>query len=234
MSINWATIEPISSRKKSHSGLKKVITAQNYGFDDGEWTLTELVQSTDPRKFLCYQILEGVQPDGRRHPGSELKQPGGAGPFLFRFEVLTRQACCRTKDGHKIWETEEALEYLGDENDIVADAADKAVPGDIVEWKGFVKTWDDDGDRPVDAGVKREWALKGIRPENFVELEVDDDGCIWVPYPYALSMLQKYGERLSFPQFKKKDKQKPTRRRITNWWFREVHPQEPLKKKKGK
>jgi hypothetical protein len=194
--------------------------------------LTELVQSSDPRKFLGYQILEGIQPDGRKHVGSELKAAGGAGPFLFRFEVLTRQACVRDADGNTIFSTEEALDAIGDEGDFVCDAKDKPQPGDIVEWKGHRRTWDDEGDREVTSGVLKEWALRGERPVTYVEFEVDDTGCIMVPYPYALSMLQQNGERLVHPEFKKKDKQKPTKRRITNWWFREVHTQEPLKKSK--
>lgn len=235
MPINWGQIEALTARRKAHAGLRKVITAQNYGWGPGEWNLTELVQSEDARKFLGYQILEGIQPDGRKQPGSELKQPGGAGPFLFRFQVLTRQACCRDADGHQIWQSEEALENFGDDGDFVCDAKDLPVPGDIVEWKGYRKTWDDEGDREVTSGVLREWSMQGTRPEQYLEFEVDEDGCIWVPYPYALAMLQRHGQRLCFPEFKKKDKQRPTKRRITNWWFREVHQQEPLAKaKKGK
>lgn len=235
MPIIWGQIEPLTAKKRARSSLRKVITAKNYGWDNGEWNLTELVQSSDSRKFLGFEILEGITPDGKKHPGAELKQPGGAGPFLFRFKVLTRQACCRTAEGFKIHQSEESLEFLGDDGDIICDAKDKPVPGDIVEWKGYRKTWDEDQDRDIDTGVLREWALRGIRPEEFIEFEVDDDGCIWVPYPYALSMLQKHGERIAFPEFKKRDKTKRSKRRVTNWWFQEVHPQEPLtKKKKGK
>lgn len=234
MPINWAQIAAITARSVAHSQLMKIITPSNYGWGPNEWNLSEVVQTTDSRKFMVYQLLEGTQPDGRKHPGMELKAPGGAGPFLFKFQVLTRQACCRDKDGNKFWTYPEALETYGDDGDICPAFDDVPQPGDVVEIKGYRKTWDAENDRPVDTKVLRQWAFQGTRPESYVEFEVDEEGCIHVPYPFALSMLSNHGEKIAFPMFQKPGKGQ--KRKLTNWWFREVHPQEPVKplKKKGK
>lgn len=229
MPINWALLEGMSAKRKAHSQLKKIITAKNYGWGPGEWNLTELIQSKDARKYLAYQILEGVMPDGRKHPGAELRDETG-GLFCFKLQVLTRQACIRDKNGRRIWLHEEARDNVGESDDLVPDAKDKPKPGDVVEIKGYVKTWDDEHDREVDASVKREWSMQGKRPEEYQEYVLDKDCCIEVPYPFVLQMMSKNGERLVVPQFKKRGRrQGPQKRRITNWWYREVHQQEPVK-----
>jgi hypothetical protein len=215
-----------SARKKAYLALRRLVTAKTYGFDDRDdttWNLTDMIRSTDARKHMVYAILDGVNWELKYKPGIlPMQEADGSGPFTFRLKVLTRQACCRTHDGHKIWERDEALTEFGSDGDIVAEFGDAPQPGDIVEWKNQWREVDEDSGRDVDAAMLNEWAARGIRPESYVEFVVDKDGCISVPYPFSLMMLRKRGKNLTFPKFRKKNRAKPRERKLINWWFEEV------------
>jgi hypothetical protein len=220
--LNWNNVAEITARDKSYNDTRKLVTPQNYGFSPGNWNISDAILDSDSRKFFIYMILDGVTPRGKRHAGMmPLQEPSG-GNFLFKLRVLSRQACCRDADGNKIHESDESLENLGVDTDILPEYFDKPAEGDIVEWKGAFKQYDSERGKKVNNSILREWAAMGIRPEEYVEFTVDSDGCIMVPYPFVQSMLRKKGERLTFPKFGKINRASRSKRKLTNWWFKEV------------
>lgn len=221
--LNWKNFSEITKRTKLHNELRKFITAKNY--QDGNWTLNEILNDNDERKYVVFRILEGIQPNGTRRP--DLKPD-----IVFKYEVLTRQACCRDKNGKKIYESKEAFDLYSDDGDHLPEYDEKPRLGDIVEWKGERIDVDPETGNPVDARLLKKWAMMGKRPNEYLEYEVDQDGCISVSYPQCKAMLDKRGFGGPKPRFRKGHIQDKKKRRMTNWWFREVPPGEKPKRKK--
>jgi len=236
MTINWSNLRNSTDKYGLERQARQILKANNYGFNKDQWNLTEIVQTTDSLKFLLYQIFDGEKlKDGTKLP--PMSDNDGQ-PFRFKLKVLNRFACCRDKDGNKIWQWTQAKQEFGEENDILPDPFDEPKPGDVVEIKGTRKMYDEEHGRGVDFTVLKEWAVRRIRPENYVEYVVDQDLCISVQFPYVLSMLSKHGKNVAFPQFKKivrrnrlgDIKDKDQLRRLTNWYFQEVPKDYQLKK----
>ena len=222
--INWNNVSPATAKEKAFADVRKLIVPKNYGTDDGQWNMTDLILDDEPRKHMAYQVLDGVTLKHKHAPGLlPMQDTDGRGKFLFRLRVLTRQACCKDKEGHRIFVSDEAFETMGGEGDILPSPKDTPHEGDVVEWKGQFRTYDEENGRKVTGAVLREWAARGIRPESYVEFPVDSDGCIWVSYPHVQMMLRKKGANLAFPKFKKTDKRRRgAQRKLINWWFEEV------------
>jgi len=219
MGINWNNIERMPGKHRVFQSLKQAMRPDNYGTERDQWNLTDFILSTDERRFFAWQILQGV--DDMMKPNTELGLRASDGEkFRFRLKVLTRQACYEDKNGTRIFYWDESQQGTGIDDSIIVGLDDKPEPGDVVVWKGSAIKVDEHGQR-VDGYTKSLWAMQGKPFYNMMRYTVDKDGCIRVPYPYVLSMLQKHGERLVFPQFRKQDK-KIKRRKITNWWFKEV------------
>lgn len=225
MTINWLDFPSIIHRTKLHKAVSKFITRESY--EQGKWNLTDVIADDDPRKFVVYEVLEGIQADRRT------KRPDLAPRIDFKFEVLTRQACCRDKHGNTLWQNKEAMTLYGEPDDLLPEYNEKPKPGDVVEWKGHAITVDPDNDNPVDAKTLKKWARMGKRPNEYKEYVVDADGCITVWYPQCLEMLSRKGFRGAKPQFRKTHIKDKTRRRMTNWWFKEVDPSKPRRKKRS-
>ena len=217
MTFNWQNVPALSARSKAYSAAKKVITPQTYGFNDGEWNVTDAIHSTDERKFLLYQILDGVDASCKRKP--EITPL----PMAFRLKVLTRQACVRTAGGKRIHPSAACFEDNGMGGDVLPEFGELPKAGDVVEWKAHPITYDDENDRRVSSKVIQEWSRRGKRPHTYVEFVVDKDGCIAVLYPFVLEMLTKKGRQIAFPRFAKMPKGKhDDKRKMVNWWFEEV------------
>jgi hypothetical protein len=214
MTIQWNSLPAKTTDAKLLAALKKIITPAAYAA--GQWTLTEIHNATDGRALAALRVIEGVGEDGRRDLGRRLD-------MRFRMRVLTRQACIRSATGARFWLRAEALETEGDtaRGDKCCDHAEPPQPGDVVEWKGERRLADSDGNPMTPAALRRLGRI-GERAEEWHEYVVDSDGCIAVPYPYALSMLAKHGRRSSLPRFRKQMIDR--KRRITNWWFEEAPP----------
>ena len=217
MAIKWHELKEDLVKHKIYREMQGVITPQNYGNGEGQWSLSDLIHSSDNRKTIAYWILDGVNSKGERGPGIRPLN------IEFRFKVLSRQACCRDRNGNAIWFKEESKLESGSPDDIVAEVNDKPLPGDVVEVKGEAEEFDENG-KEIDSRVLRRWAYQGRRPEIYHEFIVDDDGCISVPYPYALTMLTKHGKKITYPRFRKRARNDKTQRQITNWFFEEVFP----------
>ncbi|MCP4640595.1 MAG: hypothetical protein GY851_09190 [bacterium] len=216
MSIDWGGY---SARGKTIAHIKPQLLPADYG----KWSLTDIMLDANERRHMAYFIFDGLDASGTKQPGREFNNPDGT-TFTFRFEVLTRQACCRDKNGVRFWDRAQGREVWGDEKkDLLPEVGDMPKPGDVVEWKAQRKAVDEQGNE-VDARTLKRWAINGERPEDYVEFIVDKDGCINVPYPFALAMLTRKGQKISQPRFRKIDKADKTRRKLTNWWFREAPP----------
>lgn len=221
--IDWTGVQALPAKSGVVASLRKMITKANYGFEPGQWNMTALIQDEDTRKYHAYQVIEGIDEELKMNALRSLRMD-------FRLKVLSRQACCRDKDGHKIWERKQALDNLGMPGDFIVEYDDLPQQGDVVEWKGTVKVGDENG-KPIDGKTIKRWAVQGIRPENYEEWIVDSEGCISVHYPFVLSMLSRKGHRLAFPQFRKIDKASKSKRKMTHWYFREV-PLDYIEKKR--
>ena len=202
--INLNRITFAGNRARLIAHLRtEILTPENYGTGDGQWTLTEIAQMERGKQIPFFQAIAGDDPDsGKPIYGGQIRDIDGGEYFLFRLQVLSRQACCRSASG----------EPLGQ----MCAVDELPVEGDVVEWKSHK--------RPSETGVVvtasdlRTWSYRGIRPHIYVEFRVDRDGCIMVPFRYALPMMQKHGERLVFPERESHGGS----RLIANWRFREV------------
>jgi hypothetical protein len=228
--INWSHVRPGVAKNKIYADLRKQLQPSNYGFDGG-WNLTAILKDTDKRSHHALMVLDGVGPDGSKDSSLVMMDESG-NPYTYRLKVLTRQACVRTKSGHRIWLRNEAKENIGDPEDVLAEHNDPPQTGDIVEWKGQLQRYTKDGDE-IDPATIRRWAMDGRRPESFFNFKVDRDGCITVPFIVALAMLQRKGARMVSPRFRKIDRDDKVKRRITNFWFKEVPKDYKEKKPRG-
>jgi hypothetical protein len=237
MSINWEAFGSKTAKTKVWAHARKVITADTYGIGPGQWCLTELATSTDARRHVVLQVLDGVNAAVKRVYGIEPLKGKDGQLFRFKFRVLSRQACCRTGDGAKIWQSKQAMNENGSDGDILPNYDDKPTPGDVVEVKNQRRVIDDETGEAADGKTFRKWSMRGERPDSYNEYVVDDDLCIEVPYPFALMMLSKHGKNIAQPRFRKtgrtKEKDKKPRK-ITNWWFEEyvTRPKQAGKKTK--
>ncbi len=212
---------PTSGRAKIFGALQSMmIEKDSYGSDEGQWSMSELVEGQgDNLTAQMLRVIEGVTWDGSNIISDKLNGL----EKTYKLKVMSRQACCRTKDGKTIWQQEVAKNRNGEPGDLVPTHDEPPQPGDIVEWKTTKKTHDERGN-PVDEKVRKRWSIAGIRPHKYAEFVVDKDLCINVRYPYVYSMLIKHGFRLVSPQHRKTAKNSKNPRRITNWWFKEVLP----------
>lgn len=216
MSINWNALPPREAKAKLISKLQTELSAAKYGFGPDQWNLTEIIQNTDdPRHVAAYRAIEGVNAQGKREMAYTLRGTNGQ-PFMWRLHVLSRQACCKDKAGHKIWIYDEARRMNGESDDIVALKHDeKPQPGDVLWWKGQAIP-------ELTSNQRNAMVRRGESLYNDIHFTLDDDCCIWVGWPYVLEMLSRKGHRLTFPEFRRRDRRDRSMRRITNWWFKEV------------
>ncbi|MCP4540163.1 MAG: hypothetical protein GY832_23745 [Chloroflexi bacterium] len=233
--IQWGEALTATGKAQRRAAVRKIVTAETYGFGPNQWSLTDMYQDNHNCKLDVYRHLDGLGADGSKRPGAEMKGLDGT-PIRFRFHVLTRQACCEDKNGKAITDSPGFIANW-DTEAILAEHDDKPKKGDIVQWKGELITEDPDTGEPVTQAIKRKWNLQGKPFHEMIRWTVDEDQCIEVPYPYALSMLQKFGKHLASARFRKSDrkaiKEGATVRRIANWRFEEVPRDFKIKKKPG-
>lgn len=193
-----------SDRNNIAEALRSVIRPDNYGFEPGNWNLTEILHAPQDYKYASLHIIEGSDGHGNVTLGAEMKATDG-GPLSFRLHVLSRQAIKRAVHGVERFKP-----------------TDPAQPGDIVEWKSHVRL--DKRNRPADADTRLAWAEQGIRPHKYDDFTCDNDCCIRVGFVTAIMMLERYGLRSSHPQFDRLGRRDNARgvMRITNWRFQEV------------
>ena len=211
MGINWENFAQITTRQKLYGQIRKAFTADTYG---KTWTVEDVISSDDPRAYEIRKMLVGDMPDGS-------KRPDLAPVISIRLRVLARQACCRDKDGNRIWHKKVAFEQHGESTDLLPEYTEAPKAGDVVEWKGPAKTHNPETGKPVDGRMIKAWARQGIRPEDYYEYVVDSDGCITVPWLTALRMLLGKGKNTTKPRFRKVDKSDKEKRKIVNHWFQE-------------
>jgi len=219
MPIVWNREIPAGSGKaEANSRIKTLITMENYGFANGQWVIADILSmKRADYRILMLQHIEGVDiKSGRSMPARALKGADGR-QAMFRLHVLSRQACLHDKGGNRIGLFDPEVRS----KDVFSAHSDKPQQGDVVEWKGEYKYVDDDTGLALDNLTIMEMRARGERAHEYYPYTVDADGCIMVPYGPAVEMLQRFGKRLVFPEFRKLAKNE-TQRKITNWWFTEV------------
>jgi hypothetical protein len=227
--MNWNSLEPVSTPGKLHAQLKKLLTQEAYG---KEWTVTELIATTNPRKHLALDVLDGIK---RGKVDKRFPPPA----ITVRLKVTTRQACHCTKEAAKqldaygqprpnIFERRSAFEMFGEEGDVLPKYDEKPVDGDLVRWKGQAYEVDPDTGEAMDSNTSKAWGRMGWQPngrslteDEFYPVKKEH---IKVPVLTALRMLSKNGVSISKAQFRKIDRADKEKRRITNWLFKEAPP----------
>lgn len=218
MAIIWNKIDDTNRNRLFAHLRREVCTPENYGWRDGEWNLTELCQVDLGRAAPFFQIIAGHDDGtGKYQPGAEMRDDNGF-PFMFRLEVLSRQACVMDETGAEL----DPKQFHPTE---------PPKPGDVVEWKTHPRR--PDVERHITTAQMNTWRRRGERRHEYAQYKVDADKCILVPINVALPMLQKHGERVVFPEFRGRG----GGRSIANWRFREVprdYVSPERKKKRGR
>lgn len=204
------------------------------------WSVTELMQTTGTAAIVGRGILAGVNVKNNRR----LQDGQYRGPETVRLQVLSRQACHADKDGKPI---NHAYNHFA--LDPEACETDSSAPqeGDFVLLPTNFREYDDFGRSMNSARIVEHEARNADKPyvwrdglrEHYVEYQVDRFGCITVRAKHALDFLNLWGERVVFPRWrnqraaatgvKGEDGKLRKVRRITNWRFREVHPDAKIK-----
>jgi hypothetical protein len=214
--FSWSDIPDAMSLQRCLAAVRTKMEFVNYGFGPGQWNITDIIKSDDPRKDLCMYVFEGKLEDGKVYEDQKLVGLDG-NPMLFKLKVLTRQACTNDSDGHRIFKSKSGLDKSGDTGDFVSEFGDLPHPGDEISFKISFKSRDEDGLRMTTSKLMSK-VMDGQDIYSRRVCRVDKDLCITLPNPFALSALQRHGYRISFPEW---DVQyKP--RKVSNWWFQEV------------
>lgn len=220
MSINWKKEIPLRlTTPEAKERIRDLITAENYGFKEGQWTLTDIItMHRADFKVFAKQIIEGVEREtGTSDMRLQLKDISGQ-PLLFKIRVLTRQACDRDRKNNPLGLFDKDTYIRSKET--YSKPEDIPQPGDVIKWPGEYIMYNSDG-TIINQFQKMEMRARGVPIQYWYEYVADNDLTISVPYMPAIEMLQLRGKRLVNPEFARVDKNQK-RRTITNWFFEEV------------
>jgi hypothetical protein len=238
MAIDWTRFTGMRERTAIDATLAELITADNYGNGDGQWSLTELINERSAHAIGARRLIEGVGDDGQKTDAGPIRAANGL-ELAIRLRVLSRQACFEDKDGHGIntWDPTE-LDAENYNNEYCPKDHEGPDEGDMVWVKGNALRTDPVTKQPL---IKKyRMALKArmeakigrtvkaqMATHHHDKFKVGADGCINVPYLIAVQLLTTKGRGLVLPRFssgtaKSKDAKI---RQITNWLFEEAHEQ---------
>lgn len=235
MPINWGSLQALRNRQAILKALKKIITPDNYGTGENQWSLTELINTRTNASEDSFRLIQGVDELGQSVGTGPMMGQGGL-PLTIKLKVLSRQACFETADGKGIndWDSTD-LVGENDNNELCPAFDEPPKPGDVVWVKQNPLTHDPETGKRIwkKTGlvvIARTEAEMGreIKPDkalyHHLKYSVDDDGCITVPFLIALQLLKTKGHKIALARFKggsKRGDPKKTRQ-ITNWLFKEV------------
>ena len=226
--VDWNNINQHQSYAKIRADLETRITPDNYGFESGNWNLTELLTEGPPLGIICTQIIAGEANNGRRSPAHvPMAAPDGRGGFPFRLKVLTRQACDMAADGMYIngWSAGNLPKRMQTmDNTLFPTDKEAPLEGDVITLKRAAR-------ERLDPQERNKLMARGESAWYLTRKTIDADGCIWCEYGEALELLHRAGKRLVYPEFRRPDRsleeaakkghgEKP--RRIAQWHFEEV------------
>lgn len=211
--MEWHNFTEPNNRNKLYGELRAFLNQETY--DRGEWSVFELLTTSDKRKLVALMILTGDKLDGR---------PDHPPRIDCRLKVLSRQACSFDKDKHRIWIKKDAIDLYGEPGDLLPEYNDPPQSGDVIVWKGEKITHDPHTGAPIDPQTEKSWTRNGKSLTDDISFTVDKEQCITVDPLTAMRMLQRNGVNSAKPRFRKVDKRSPSKRRIVNWLFKEVRP----------
>ena len=231
--IRWTELNGLRNAQEIMQQLTKLITPDNYGTGENQWTLTELINERSSYALTARRMIEGVDSAGNSDGAGEMQGADGS-PLRFKLQVLTRQACMIAADGTPInmWDTT----LTEDDDELAPSAKDKPKTGDEVWIKlnmiikdpitGKLMT---KAERQAMVARKEAELGRPIKPQialhHWRKAKVDKDLCITVGYLDALQLLSNKGLRITYPQHTTRGRGKPGEKRtrqITNWHFKEV------------
>jgi len=219
--VNWDKTKESAPREYNKNYWRDWLPG-NYGFADGQWTLTDLIRAPEHARTIAFQVILGTNAVGRLDGVDRPLMDQAGQPFRFRLEILTRQACCADAAGTKI--LNEEIAAANNPGAICPTCDELPEPGDRIEWKDRMRP--PDKEPHLSATQLRDWQLQGIREYLYLKYTVDADRCILAPFDVAQAMLTRRGDWV-FPEFRRQGLvalgQKPARK-ISNRWFREVPP----------
>ncbi len=201
--LNWNLIDNYASKSRVRSSIEALMLndkreiQDNYGFEDGNWNLTDIITTRFRYKLPALQMICGEDEKGNHIPSMAIN-------VRFRLKVHCRQVVYCDKDNNVLKAA-----------NISPDA--KPLEGDVIRWKNIP--------RPSDTGTGRNtkelrrWQTRGEDSYKYKFFTIDSDGCIIADITFAHPMLQKFGKRLVYPEFKGKG---DSRSVGNNWVFEEV------------
>jgi len=214
MAIRWSEIHSGPNVSQAREDARRQINASNYGPDG--WTVQEIVDlpKGDPQRLLALEILHGERAG---------KRSGVAVDSPVRLRVTSRQACVRDAEGNAIGETRTLRQRSIDGRPApyyapISRHDEAPQPGDIVAVKGARR--EARGPYLTRAQRKR-WELEGTPRHEMMEYPVDDVGCITVPAPVAVRLLDRHGPR-AIPATQRQGKGWVPDGEVTNRRFVEV------------
>lgn len=198
--LQWNKLDQQANRIKLVSDVEALMKGNgfsiedNYGFQEGNWNLTDILTADDKFKVPALQQLYGEDVKGKRTHSLSTN-------MKFRLKVHSRQICWQDKSGNELRDL---------------DWTEKPKEGDVIRWKNIPRP-----SERATARNTREIKNWNIREEDSYKYEyfrVDKDGCIEAGIDFAHLMLKKHGSRLVYPQFLGRGKG----RHLANWIFEEV------------
>ena len=229
--MNFSQIDALGSNDERMKAVVKKVTDKSYDGsarkDDEKWSATDIVTQfrTSASAPLASCVVGGATPSGK-----VVKRIAMTDTLIVKLKVLSRHACYTDgKEKRIITDPTSTKQVLSTE---------KPVKGDVVRIKkGAALT------NPVTGAAltvyERNRAIAAGEPLFEYEIaEVDGDGCISVPLGDAISMLNRNGFRIAFPEHNQahssiKDTEEGQKRRITNWLYEEVGAGYTTKKPKA-
>jgi hypothetical protein len=200
-------ILPVKSVGKVQAELQKILTPDNYGPGEGQWSVADVLSWADPVfRMVGLSMINGDRLGGNLSTHRILDETGG--PMRFRVKVLTRHACDFDADGKPL-SRYEMPQHVTPE------------PGDVVRVKSRMKAQPDG--KALTAPIIRSMAMRGEDYREWQTFRVDEQGCITCVAPAVTQLLEKHGKRLVYPEWKRDLTGKRT---IANWWFEEIFSDE--------
>lgn len=228
--MNFQKIDISGDTNEQQNVIEKEIVKENYnGSARGDakgWSLTDIIAQfrSTASAPLASCFVSGVTTSGKVvTPVSMLYT------LMVRLKVLSRQACCKDKDGKPLSTDPTSKKQVK--------FGEQPKAGDVVRIKTGPALINKRNGEALTIYQRNYKINNGEALADFTYATVDSDGCITVTAGDAMTLLKAKGKRIVFPEHgiahsSIKDTDEGAARRITNWLFEEVAADYTTKKKR--